>query len=313
MVRLLATLVVAGCGFQIGATSEDASPPGGDAASDGPTAGDAGGADAGGADGGPCVFGPWGTPQPIAELNAGPLDSRPRLSPDELTVYFYSTRSGGAGDRDLYVAKRTSTSQPFGTPANLGELNTGSSDRDPAASADGRIIVFSSTRAGEHDVWIAERASTSVAFGSVQAIASLNTSVREYFTMLSPDGLTVWFSSNRSAGSMGGYDVWYSTRPNTASAFPAPQNLAAINTADDEYQVLVSPDGKEIYFSTERQGEIDIWVSTRADTSSSFGAASRLAQLATSGEDHPGWMSLDGLRLYYSASQAMYLTTRTCQ
>lgn len=310
----LAAIVAAcsGCGFEL--------VPATGAGADAPINGDGGIELADGAeaiDAPLCAWGSWGVPSAIAELNTGTLDARPRLSPDERTMTFYSTRSGGAGDRDLYSATRASLVDAFSPAFNVAELNTGSSERDPAPSADGLTLVFSSTRAGEHDIFIATRSSTTAAFSAPQPIAALNTSVREYFTAMSADGRTIYFSSDRTTGSVGGYDVWFSTRANTSSSFTTVQNLASINTGSDEYQALVSPDGREIYFSSTRTGSVEIFVSTRADTSSPFGPATLVTELSFAGEEHPGWMSHDGRRFYYSHQGSgvsqLYVATRTCQ
>lgn len=314
-IHLLTGLVgwaCSGCGFRIdpSAGTDAGNPPHDGTSDDSSDGGDAPDASA-------CVWGPWSVPQPIVELNSGTLDARPRLSPDERTMTFYSTRTGGLGDRDVYTATRAGIGQPFSNPVNVAELNTAFSDRDAAQSADGLIVVFSSTRAGEHDVWMATRSTVSLPFSLPLPVAALNTAVREYFTALSSDGRTIYFSSDRPTGSAGGYDVWFSTRADTSSAFTTVENLTAINSASNEYQSLVSPDGREIYFSSTRGGAVDIWVSTRVNTASPFGAATLVTELNFVGENHPGWMSSDGQRLYYSHQGSgvsqLYLTTRTCQ
>jgi hypothetical protein len=269
-------------------------------------------------DAGPCTWSPWGTPQPIMELNSGTLDSRPRLSPDETMLYFYSTRPGGAGNRDIYVATRESVTDPFGTPVNLEELNSTVSDRDPAPTADGLQIFFASTRAGgNHDLYAASRSDTSQPFSTPERLVALSSASHDYFVSLSPDGLTLYFASARSGGA-GGSDVWYSTRPNLSAAFTVVQNLSSINTAAGEYTVLVSADELEMYVASNRViNDIDVWVATREDTASPFGELTRITELGAPGEDHPGWISLDKRRLYFSSQRLgasqLFVTTRTCQ
>lgn len=81
----------------------------------------------------------WSTPVVLTELNTSASDADPVLSPDGLTIYFFSTRTV---DADLYVATRTSTSVPFSTPVSIDELNTAGSESDPWVSTDQRVIVF---------------------------------------------------------------------------------------------------------------------------------------------------------------------------
>src|SRR5262245_13889450 len=70
---------------------------------------------------GPVIDGPpprcnpvssFGAPVPVTELNTDADDEHPRLTADELTVYFSSSRPGGVGGYDIYQATRTSTSAP---------------------------------------------------------------------------------------------------------------------------------------------------------------------------------------------------------
>src|SRR6185369_564415 len=90
-----------------------------------------GGQDGGPPDGaGPCnPTAPFGTPTAVAELNSTADDDRLSLSPDELVAYFTSTRAGGMGGYDIYMATRASKSQPFGSIVPVGGVNTASNDR----------------------------------------------------------------------------------------------------------------------------------------------------------------------------------------
>ena len=55
-------------------------------------------------------------PVPIAELNTAGQDYFPRLTSDELELYFFA-QSSSSSDYKIYRAQRSSTSQPFGVPA----------------------------------------------------------------------------------------------------------------------------------------------------------------------------------------------------
>jgi hypothetical protein len=50
----------------------------------------------------------WSTPVNLGDtVNSGADDGGPALSADGTALYFYSTRTGGFGGRDLYVTTRT--------------------------------------------------------------------------------------------------------------------------------------------------------------------------------------------------------------
>jgi len=102
------------------------------------------------------VAAPFGEATNVAELNTGSQDSAPDLTEDGLTIVFSSTRLGGTGNYDLWIATRPDTGSAWGEPRNLEELNTEYEDDSPAISPDGTGIYFCSTRpdgAGEYDLY----------------------------------------------------------------------------------------------------------------------------------------------------------------
>lgn len=50
----------------------------------------------------------WSPPINVGSLNSAANDGAPALSPDSNFIYFYSTRTGGTGDNDLYSSARAS-------------------------------------------------------------------------------------------------------------------------------------------------------------------------------------------------------------
>jgi len=84
---------------------------------------------------------PWSPPTPIS-VNTARADTDPQISADGLTLYFSSTRLGGQGSTDLYVATRPSRDANFGEPEPLLELNTALNEGDPWVSTDGSLLVF---------------------------------------------------------------------------------------------------------------------------------------------------------------------------
>src|SRR5512143_2734510 len=73
----------------------------------------------------------FGAPVPLTSVNTDANDEQANLSPDELTMYFSSTRPGGAGSFDIYEATRSSTSAPFGNVIPVTGVNTSGEDREP--------------------------------------------------------------------------------------------------------------------------------------------------------------------------------------
>ena len=83
------------------------------------------------------------------------------ISSDGLKLYLMDTntlRTGNLGGNDIWVAKRSSVSEPWGEPVNLGPpINTEHDDAMPSLSADGLTLYFGSKRPGGYggrDIWV---------------------------------------------------------------------------------------------------------------------------------------------------------------
>src|SRR5438128_12665913 len=65
----------------------------------------------------------WSTPVNLAAINTGAAEAQATLSPDELSLYFQSDRTGNA---DIWVSHRTCRECDWEPPVNLGPvINTG--------------------------------------------------------------------------------------------------------------------------------------------------------------------------------------------
>jgi len=119
---------------------------------------------------------------------------------------------------------------------------------------------------------------------------------------ISPDGNTaLWFSRNRPGGP-GGYDIWLSRRTNTgwAAAKPVP-----FNSPGRDFDPAFSPDGRFVYFSSDRPGGLgkdDIY--RVAVTRAGFGSAEHLGPTVNSAANE--WapmLSPDRTHLLFSSDR----------
>ena len=104
--------------------------------------------------------------------------------------------------------------------------------------------------------------------------APVNSSATEQAPALSPNGLSLYFSSDRP-GSLGATDLWVSQRDCDGCPWSAPANLGSVvnSTAGDAGPSL-SIDGHLLFFTSSRsggQGLNDIYVSRRTDPKDDFG------------------------------------------
>jgi hypothetical protein len=143
---------------------------------------------------------PFGPPVRLdSPLNTDRTDAPSGFSSDGLTLYLFSDRTGGRGGNDLYQATRPSLTEPFGAPSSLG-LNVNSSRHDsaPVVTEDGLNLFFQrSNPDGTADLWQATRATEGDAFDNASALEHLNSNANDGGPTLSPDGLHLFFSSDR--------------------------------------------------------------------------------------------------------------------
>jgi hypothetical protein len=106
----------------------------------------------------------------------------------------------------------------------------------------------------------------------------VNSSSDEAHAALSPDGLSLYFSSNRPGGFAppGDYNIWVSQRASLNDPWGPAQNLGpTINyPGSHAYGCNFSPDGHRLFFESSLPGDYgggDIYVSSRDDTHEDFG------------------------------------------
>jgi len=161
----------------------------------------------------------WGPPTPAALSSTFNLVGTDgvftSLSSDGLHLYFSEhslPRPGGFGGADLWVSERSSASDMWSQPRNLGStVNSSAHDRYPSISADGLSLFFGSYRSGGYghqDIWVATRAGEDEDWGTpVNLGPMVNTSANDGGPSISVDGRTLYFYSNRPGG-YGSHDIW---------------------------------------------------------------------------------------------------------
>jgi len=89
--------------------------------------------------------------------------------------------------------------------------------------------------------------------------------------------------------------------------FSPPTLVTAISdpTADDEDPTFTG-DLRELYFSSDRAGDSDIWVSRRAGSSDPWGPPSMVVELSSSGVDRSPSVSLDGLSIWFTTDRELF-------
>jgi hypothetical protein len=153
---------------------------------------------------------PWGQPVNLGpKINSSRGDAGPRISADDLELYFQSWRPGGYGEADIYMAKRATVIDSWGDPVNLGPVvNSPYSDECAFLSPDGLLLLFSdhfmtgAPRSGGYggsDIWMTRRMSLSDPWQSPVSLGpGINSSIHELGPCTSSDGSTLHFITART-------------------------------------------------------------------------------------------------------------------
>jgi len=207
----------------------------------------------------------WGPPENLgAIVNTASGDWGASITVDGLELYFSSNRPGGYGADDIYVTGRATRTSPWGPATNLGPKVNGSfQDIWPVVSPDGLELYVSSRRPGGlggPDIYVSKRATPQDPWGDLVNLGpAVNSPGGELFTRLSPDGLLLFFSSDRPGG-FGKYGEGYVARRASSSAPWQPAvNLGPIVNATVFNWPIVSPDGSALYLLWDPEDDMSSW------------------------------------------------------
>ena len=238
------------------------------------------------------------------------------ISSDGLELYFFDLdflRPGGLGGMDMWVTRRSSVSEPWSEPVNLGApINSEYDDAKPSLSQDGLTLYFSSNRPGGYgafDLWMCTRATVTDPWGEPANLGQpVNSEYDEIFPCVSPDGLELYFNEwgvFRPEG-YGDSDIYVAKRATTDDPWGEPVNIGeAANSPYYDSCPYLSPDGLLLFLHGWRPGgpgPEDMWVSTRSSTSDAWGTPVSLPTPINSRQiDGCPGVSADGSTFYFAS------------
>lgn len=206
--------------------------------------------------------GNWSKPKLISRyINTEESDAAIGLSADGNQLFIFSPENGG----DILSSNSNGTN--WSTPLPLGsDINTKHWETHACVSADGQTLYFVSNRPGGfggRDIYKCLKLPNGNWSLATNLGSTINSEFDEDGPFIHPDGTTLFFSSN-SNKSMGGFDIFYSTKISdgegkrrSVSKWDKPINLGyPINTTGDDIYYVLSTDGRRAYFSSEREGSI---------------------------------------------------------
>lgn len=205
---------------------------------------------------------------------------------DELINQIYFTRKAKANPKDIDL-ERLSTN-----------INTGNSEYLPAFSADGQTMIYTTRVGRQEDFYISEYDGETFTKGI--PLVDLNTNSNEGAHCLSPDGEYLFFTGCHMQDSEGGCDLYITTKKD--NHWIKPVNMGpVVNSKKWDSQPSLSPDGKRLYFASDRKGgkgKSDIWYVDFKDGKWSE-AINAGDVINTKGNEASPFLHLDGQTLYF--------------
>lgn len=270
-------------------------------------------------------FSAWGTATPLGApfTTVGQQQACPFISKDDLNLYFrarvHPTSNPAGWTWDIFVSRRESVDDPWGTPVNLGpNINTPTSNELCSfVTIDGHWIYYVSNRSGGYggnDIWVAHRKDKDDPTGwetPTNLGAVVNTSAGEtgpsIFEDESSGKMTMYFSRTYSNSTAKIWQVTLLDKDNPSN----PAEVAELNTAGNVnmHAFVRRKDGLEVIFVSNRTTNYwwDLWTATRPTTSSPWSAPVRLGTqvdpLTPAADEARPSLSWDGTTLYFWSSR----------
>lgn len=197
----------------------------------------------------------WRAPISISDtINTPQNEGTCSISADGRTLVFAAcSRPDSRGGCDLYIVGKTGST--WGVPQNMGDaVNSYDWDSQPALSADGRTLYFSSERTGglgKADIWVSKMLLNGQWGKPTNLGKTVNTSGEDKSPFIHANGQTLFFATDGLVG-MGGLDLFY-TENLSDTAWSKPVNLGyPINTQEDQVSLFISADCQKGYYTLDQ-------------------------------------------------------------
>jgi outer membrane protein OmpA-like peptidoglycan-associated protein len=203
-----------------------------------------------------------------SNINSRYPDYSPVMSKDNTVLIFTTRRISNTGGKidyedekyfeDMYIARKVGNDFAPAEKFLISDEYVGLIPNSPEHDA---VVSFSVDETllftyRENSIWVSELKPDGTWLGPVKLNENIN--VKKGYqphASISPDGKTIYFSSERKGG-IGGIDLYKSYKQVDGTWGPAVNLGPEINTKFDEDSPFISHDGKRIYFSSKGHNSI---------------------------------------------------------
>jgi Tol biopolymer transport system component len=209
--------------------------------------------------------GNWSTPK-IAPFSGKYRDLHPSISYDGNKIFFFSYRPLEVGGDSIYSIWSVERQNDFWSePKPLNKyINAGFANGGQSFSLSGKIYFWSAREGswGGCDIYTSNFENNEF-IESEKLGVQINSDYMESCTWISPDESYLIFDSNRPDG-FGSWDLYISYKGTEGSWIKARNMGEQINSEKSDWFSSVSPDGKYLFFVSNRNGNDDVyWVDAR--------------------------------------------------
>jgi Tol biopolymer transport system component len=237
-----------------------------------------------------------------------------------LPVDAAGVEGGGVYPYEIVTDGKCDLTKPFQTPVLLDGLAPGAFDTlGGFFSSDYQTLYFGRGDATHDSIYVAKRSGAQLSFGNVMQMMELYSGTFDSSPNLLPNGLAMFFESERgSDGGAAERNIWSTSRATTTDAFGPPVLVTGINSDQLDEQPYLSPTGTTLYFASNRGGSanMDIWW-TEAAGGNNYDSPMPVAEVNSAGNDFHPVLSPDLNTMYLASDRAggmgdydVYIATR---
>jgi hypothetical protein len=226
-------------------------------------------------------------------------------------------------DVNTYIEQVTTAKKLMAKPVdvtitNMSDvINSAFDDKAPMISADGKTLIFTSRRPGRstainpddnkyyEDIYMSYWDTIKKGWSPAALIpGGINTEKHDACTSISADGKQIFLFKNDIEGESRGGDI-YVSRLSSSGKWGAPSSIGKpINTSYAELGACISPDGKTLFFVSERPGgfgNADIYIVKRKSRTE-WDVPVNIGNVVNTPEDEGGlFLAADGKTLFFTS------------